>query len=50
MNVDFDALALNESPDATIVVAPDATIVHWSKGAQRIFGYQRAEAAGRSWR
>ena len=48
MKVDFDALSLNESPDAVMLVTPAGKIAHWSKGAQTIFGYAAAEAVGKS--
>ncbi|WP_428422487.1 PAS domain-containing sensor histidine kinase [Methylibium sp.] len=40
-------LLSNESPDALVVMTAIGKIVHWSHGAQTIFGYGRDEATGR---
>src|SRR2546421_4955898 len=43
-----DALTfMNEFPDALIVVTPDAGIVFWSSGAERMFGFARNEVLDR---
>ena len=44
--VDFDALARQESPDAVAVLSQDGETLHWNKGAEHVFGYSAAEAAG----
>ncbi len=38
---------MDEFPDALIVVTLDGRILSWSGGAERIFGYGRAECVGR---
>jgi PAS domain S-box-containing protein len=43
---DFDRLILNEAPGGIIVTDPDGTVVHWTKGAELIFGYASEEAVG----
>ncbi|KRB84614.1 PAS domain-containing sensor histidine kinase [Noviherbaspirillum sp. Root189] len=48
MPIDFNQLVLQETPDAIIVMAPDGKVVHWTRGAEFVFGYTAAEAAGRS--
>jgi PAS domain S-box-containing protein len=48
MKVDLDELTLRESPDAVMLVTPGGKIVHWSPGAETIFGYARAEALDRA--
>src|SRR2546427_11243755 len=48
METDFDRLFLNETPDAVTITTPEGKVVYWSKGAETIFGYGRAEAVGRS--
>ncbi len=50
MSTDFDKLVLDEMPDGVIVTAPDGKIVHWTKGAETVFGYSAADAVGRSLR
>ena len=47
MNTDFDTLLLNETPDAIVISTPAGKVVYWNKGAERVFGYTRAEAVGR---
>jgi len=42
----FEALALRESPDALILMTAEGRIVHWSRGAESIFGYGSAQALG----
>jgi PAS domain S-box-containing protein len=39
-------LALRESPDALILMTAEGRIVHWSRGAESIFGYASAQALG----
>jgi PAS domain S-box-containing protein len=46
--VDLGALLLDQSPDAVIATTPEGQVVHWSKGAQTMFGYAGAEALGRT--
>jgi PAS domain S-box-containing protein len=41
------ATLVAQSPDAIISCAPDATINTWNSGAEKLFGYTAAEAAGR---
>ena len=46
MNTDFDALILNEAPGGIVVTTQKRIVVHWTKGAEIIFGYTSAEAIG----
>src|SRR5262245_17340814 len=45
---EYSNLLLAESPDALIVANPEGQVLHWNKGAEAIFGFSAAEAAGRS--
>ena len=47
MDTDFKNLLADESPDALIIVTTDGTVHHWSRSAERIFGYTSDEAVGR---
>lgn len=38
---------LDAANDAIFVVGPDETITYWNKGAERLYGWSRAEAIGR---
>jgi len=42
------ALMASESPDALILLTPAGHVVHWSRGADAIFGYGLAEVRDRS--
>jgi PAS domain S-box-containing protein len=46
--MDDDAVALmaHESPDALVLMTTQGRVVHWSQGAQIIFGYHSDEARG----
>ncbi len=44
--IDFAALARHESADAVVITSAGGEIVHWSEGAQRVFGYAPNEALG----
>jgi PAS domain S-box-containing protein len=46
--LDYEALSLREATDAVIVATLDGEVVHWSKGAERVFGYTEIEAVGRT--
>lgn len=48
MEDDAVALMTNESPDALVLMTMQGRVVHWSKGAQIIFGYESDEARGLS--
>jgi PAS domain S-box-containing protein len=48
MPTDFENLVLQESPDAVVLVSLDGKIVHWTKGAEQVFGYASEEAVGQS--
>ena len=50
MPTDFENLVLQESPDAVVVLSLDGKILHWTKGAEDVFGYSRAEALDKSLR
>ena len=39
---------VDASPDALIAMSVEGDVSFWSSGAERIFGYTREEAAGRS--
>jgi PAS domain S-box-containing protein len=43
----FDALSLEESPDAVVVMTQEGGVLHWNKGAEAVFGYSAAESVGR---
>ncbi len=45
--VDYEGLSLSESPDAFIVMTQRGEVLHWSLGAESIFGYTVAQAVGR---
>ena len=45
---DLVAQAMAALPDALIVVDREGAIVHWSPGAERIFGYPSGKAMGGS--
>jgi len=47
MTTDYDLLLASESPDAAIVLSAGGTILHWSRGAEEIFGYSPDESIGR---
>ena len=44
MKCDLDELTLRDSPDTVMLVTEDGTIVHWSRGAEVLFGYAPADA------
>jgi PAS domain S-box-containing protein len=46
MGTDFNALILNEAPGGIVVTTPKRLVVHWTKGAEVIFGYSSDEAVG----
>lgn len=49
--MDADALArrlIEEMPDAVVVADAEGVICIWNQGAERIFGFSRAEAIGKS--
>jgi PAS domain S-box-containing protein len=48
MNVDFNALILNEAPGGIVVTTPTGVVVHWNAGASQIFGYSEQDAVGRT--
>src|SRR2546421_691230 len=48
VQVAFDKFLLDESPDAVIATSRDGKVLYWSKGAEAVFGYTRAEAVGRA--
>jgi PAS domain S-box-containing protein len=47
VNIDFDRLLLDESPDAVIATSQEGRVLHWSKGAEAVFGHTSIEASGR---
>ena len=46
MQDELDQLILTEAPGGVVVTTADRTIVRWTKGAERIFGYSAEEALG----
>lgn len=47
MPFDFENLVLQEMPDAVMVLTPEGHVIHWTSGAERVFGYSGNEATGR---
>jgi protein-histidine pros-kinase len=45
--MDFEHLLSQQSPDASLVIAYDGKILHWSKGAEAMFGYRGADCLER---
>lgn len=48
MSTDFDLLLSEEIPDAAIIITSAGKILHWSKGAENLFGFASAESLGRN--
>ena len=48
MPTDFDRLILDEAPGGVVVTTRKGEVVHWSRGAQLIFGYSAEETVGRA--
>lgn len=46
MAIDFDRLILDHAPGGVIVTASDGTVLHWTKGAEAVYGYSGEEAIG----
>src|ERR1700730_8788743 len=46
--LDYEALSLQEAPDAVIVTTLEGEVLHWGRGAERVFGYTAREAVGRT--
>ena len=46
MNADIATRLWEETPDATILLACDGTVLEWNRAASEMFGYSRAEAVG----
>src|SRR5579863_1030814 len=44
---DFERLLSQQSPDASVVMTPDGQVLHWSKGAEAMFGYSSVDSLGR---
>ena len=42
----YEALVLQDSPDAAIITSLQGDILHWGRGAERVFGYSSEEAVG----
>jgi PAS domain S-box-containing protein len=45
--IDYEALLVNESPDAVVFMTRRGAVLHWNKGAEAVFGYSAAESLGR---
>src|SRR5689334_13498433 len=48
MKFDFESLLSAELPEAGIILTPEAKVLHWNRGAEKIFGYTSAESIDRS--
>ncbi|MRV75168.1 PAS domain S-box protein [Duganella sp. FT92W] len=48
MTTDFDQMVLQQLPGAVVVCNRRGSVVHWSPGAEQVFGYTADEASGRS--
>src|SRR5438105_3109665 len=48
MSTDFDKLILDQAPGGVVITSPNGIVVHWTKGAEAIFGYTVNEVVGRS--
>ncbi len=46
MPTDFNAMILSEAPGGMVVTTPSGVVVHWTRGAEQIFGYSAEEAVG----
>ena len=44
MELDFQKLLVEETPDALIATSPDGKVLHWNPGAEATFGYSKEEA------
>lgn len=44
--LEFDAMLVEELPDAVVITTPEGAILYWNKGAESIFGYTSAEVVG----
>ncbi|MFG1399533.1 sensor histidine kinase [Roseixanthobacter pseudopolyaromaticivorans] len=42
----YDALILEEAPDAVIAIDADHRVLLWNRGAERLYGYAQSEALG----
>jgi PAS domain S-box-containing protein len=47
MELALDRLLLDENPDAVIITTASGTVVHWSRGAERMYGYTADETMQR---
>jgi protein-histidine pros-kinase len=47
MTTDFDRLVLEQAPGGVVVANRKGQVVHWTLGAEQLFGYPAAEAIGR---
>jgi len=48
MSFDFNRLVLREMPDGIVITDPAGIVVHWTAGAEQLFGFSSDEAVGRS--
>lgn len=46
--MNFNEMILDLTPGGAIITDPDGKVVHWTKGAEAIFGYSCDEATGQS--
>ncbi|CAN7321652.1 PAS domain S-box protein [Pseudoduganella sp. LjRoot289] len=47
MGTDFDRLVLEQAPGGVVVTNRKGSVVHWTRGAEALFGYTAEEAVGR---
>jgi protein-histidine pros-kinase len=47
MEAALDRLLLDENPDAVVITTASGTVVHWSRGAERMYGYTSEEVVSR---
>jgi protein-histidine pros-kinase len=47
VDAEFGSNLIDESPDAIILIGPDAQVLFWNRSAETLFGYKTAEAVGR---
>jgi PAS domain S-box-containing protein len=47
MPFDFNQLVLEEMQDGIIITDPEGRVLHWTKGAEQLFGFSATEALGR---
>ncbi len=46
--LDFERLLGEHSPDALVIISPAGEVLHWTRSAERMFGYPAADALGKT--